>query len=50
MRRRLLAFVIAFVLAAGALLSFAQPAQAKKIWPLVGCDSFLEWPCPGPAL
>ena len=51
MRKRLIALVIATVLAASALLSvFSQPAQAKNIPAIIGCDSLLEWPCPGPVI
>jgi hypothetical protein len=40
------------VLAAIAILltAIAEPADARKIPPLIGCDSLLNWPCPGPVL
>ena len=51
MRRRVLGGIFAAVIAATALLSlFAQPASAQRVWPLIGCDSYLNWPCPGPVL
>lgn len=46
MLSRRLFLVIAVVLAAAAaLLAIAEPASAAK---LIGCDSLLNWPCPGP--
>jgi len=49
-RKRLIALIATAALAAGGLLSFATPASAQRIWPLIGCNSFLDWPCPGPVI
>lgn len=51
MRKRLFGFlVLAFVIAG--FFATAQPAQARSIHipPLIGCDSLINWPCPGPVL
>lgn len=43
-----LAVLVALVVAAfAALASLAEPALAQKLY---GCDSLIQWPCPGPAL
>jgi hypothetical protein len=40
--------IVALAVAVAMLLSaLATPAEAQK---LIGCDSKLQWPCPGPAL
>ncbi len=50
MRRKLLLAVIALTALAVSFLGTARPADAQRIWPLIGCDSLLQWPCPGPVL
>jgi len=50
MRKRLVVLITALLLASGSLLSLAAPANAQRVWPLIGCDSLLNWPCPGPVL
>jgi hypothetical protein len=45
MRKRLIVLIAAVAVACGL---FAAPASAMK--PLIGCDSVLDWPCPGPVL
>jgi len=49
MRKRLFALLV-FVSAVAGFLSAAQPTQARSIPPLYGCDSLINWPCPGPVL
>lgn len=45
LKKRMLALIFAVVALASALAAAAQPAAAQK---LLGCDSKLQWPCPGP--
>lgn len=47
MRRKLARLVMLVACAATALALLAGPASAQK---LIGCNSKLNWPCPGPAL
>ena len=46
MLRRKIALILALVLVAfGAISAVGQSASAQR---LIGCDSLLNWPCPGP--
>ena len=47
MRRRVVALVVAVAAALGLLAATATPADAREIR-IIGCDSLLNWPCPGP--
>jgi hypothetical protein len=47
MRRRIIAGICVAVAAASTLLASAAPVQAREIR-IIGCDSLLNWPCPGP--
>ena len=49
MRRRAVALFIAVAAAFGLLAAGASPADARGIEiRVIGCDSLLNWPCPGP--
>jgi hypothetical protein len=48
MIRRIIAIVAIVLGLLGALSAVAPSASAQRIWPLIGCDSYLNWPCPGP--
>jgi hypothetical protein len=47
MRKRIFVVIAAVLVSCGL---FAGPAGAQRIWPLIGCDSYLDWPWPGPVL
>jgi hypothetical protein len=47
MRRRVVAVLFVIAAALGLLGAGAAPASAREIR-IIGCDSLLNWPCPGP--
>jgi hypothetical protein len=49
-KRWITLFVLVVATVAVLLAAMAGPADAQRILPLIGCDSYLNWPCPGPVL
>jgi hypothetical protein len=47
MHRRVVAAVVTVAAALALLTAGATPAGAREIR-IIGCDSLLNWPCPGP--
>jgi hypothetical protein len=47
MRRHVVAALFVAAAALGVLTAGAGPADAREIR-IIGCDSLLNWPCPGP--
>ena len=51
MRKRFVIALLVLLAALASLFAGASPAGARQLPDkIIGCDSLLEWPCPGPVL